>query len=111
MPNATFVIQTSSDLQTYFTLRAANNEVILTSELYRAVDNAHQGIESVRKHAPSDTHYVKRESTAGEAYFVLRAANHQVIGTSEMYASKQVRDKGIEAVKAAAPTAIVVDRR
>jgi uncharacterized protein YegP (UPF0339 family) len=49
--------------------------------------------------------------TAGEACFVLRAANHQVIGTSELYASKQMRDKCIEAVKAAAPTAVVVDRR
>jgi uncharacterized protein YegP (UPF0339 family) len=111
MPNPTFVIQTSSDFQTYFTLRAANNEVILTSELYRAVDSAHSGIESVRQHAPSDANYVKRDSAAGEAYFVLRAANNQVIGTSEMYASKQMRDKGIEAVQAAAPTAVVEDRR
>jgi uncharacterized protein len=60
---------------------------------------------SCRAYRPSEFY------RAGEAYFVLGAANNQVIGTSEMYASKQMRDKGIEAVKATAPTAIVVDRR
>ena len=32
-------------------------------------------------------------------YFVLNAANHQVIGTSQMYAEQRSRDGGIASVK------------
>ena len=34
-----------------------------------------------------------------EFYFVLRAANHEIVATSEMYKSKQGCKKGIKAVK------------
>lgn len=111
MSNATFIIHASSDHQTYFTLRAINHEVILTSELYLSLDSAHQGIESVRKHAPFDEHYLRLESAVGQPYFVLRAANHEVIGTSQMYSSARARDKGLEAVKGGAGEAVVEDRR
>ncbi len=41
--------------------------------------------------------------------FNLLAANHQVIGTSELYESASARDNGIESVKKNAPGADVVD--
>jgi uncharacterized protein YegP (UPF0339 family) len=111
MSNSTFIIQTSKDQQIYFTLRAANHEVVLTSELYRSLDSTHQGIASVREHAPVDDNYERLDADSGEPYFTLRASNNHVIGTSEMYASWQMRDKGIEAVKSAVVGASVVDRR
>ncbi|MDP5008627.1 MAG: YegP family protein, partial [Glaciimonas sp.] len=33
-------------------------------------------------------------------YFTLKAANHEVIGTSQMYDSVETRDNGIASVKA-----------
>jgi uncharacterized protein len=50
-------------------------------------------------------------SVANEPYFTLQAANHEVVGTSEMYSSKQARENGIDAVKRAASSAEVVDGR
>jgi uncharacterized protein YegP (UPF0339 family) len=41
--------------------------------------------------------------------FNLKAANHQIIGTSETYKSTESRDHGIDSVKANAPSAPVHD--
>ncbi len=42
--------------------------------------------------------------------FNLKAANHQVIGTSEQYESTAARENGIESVKKNAPDANVDDQ-
>jgi uncharacterized protein YegP (UPF0339 family) len=38
---------------------------------------------------------------------VLKAANNQVIGTSEMYSSEAAMENGISSVKSSAPGAVV----
>jgi uncharacterized protein len=106
-----FVIHNSRDNQLYFTLRAPNHEVILTSETYQSLSALKNGIESVRIHAPETAHFVLRASRAGEPYFVLRAANHEVLGTSEMYSSRNACEAGIASVGLNAPIAEIVDRR
>ncbi len=111
MSSPTFVILTSTDGQTYFNLRASNNEVVLTSETYTSLSAAKNGIDSVRRHAPGDVHYQRKTARDGSPYFVLRAANHEIIGTSGMYSSAQAREVGIAAVKSVAQAADVVDRR
>lgn len=103
-----FVMKASDD-QYLFNLKAGNNEVILTSERYTAKASALNGIEAVRTNALVDARYQRRESTSGEAYFVLRGGNNEVLGTSEMYSSRSAREGGIQAVKAAAPDAGVDD--
>jgi len=92
-----------------FTLVAGNAEKILSSESYTAKAGATNGIESVKKNALDDARYSKLLSKSNQPYFVLKAGNNEIIGTSQMYASPEARDKGIEAVKAAAPTAPVVE--
>ena len=106
--NGRFVLKASGE-QYLFNLKAGNNEIILTSERYTAKASALKGIDAVRDNALVDARYHRRQSTAGEAYFVLRAGNHEVLGTSEMYSARSARDEGIEAVKAAAPDAAVDD--
>jgi len=90
-----------------FTLHAANHEVILTSENYDSKAGARGGIESVRKNGPDTKSYEKKTSTASQPYFVLKAANGQVIGTSEMYSSEGARDHGIASVQSNSPSATV----
>ncbi|GEA20347.1 YegP family protein [Vibrio harveyi] len=54
--------------------------------------------------------YVIKKSTTDTNqpyYFVLKADNGQVIATSEMYASKQGAEKGIDSVKSNADSIIV----
>jgi uncharacterized protein len=109
MAKAHFKLLKSTNNQFYFVLRAANNEVILTSETYTEKASALNGISSVKENAPQDARYDRLDSAKTEPYFVLKAGNNKVIGTSEMYSSKQARDGGISAVKAAAPGAEMVD--
>ena len=45
----------------------------------------------------------------GKFYFNLKAGNHQIIGTSEMYESEGSRENGIAAVKTAAYSAELDD--
>jgi len=106
---AKFVIQKSSNNQFYFNLKAANGETILTSEMYTAKNGAQNGIDSVKTNAPLDDRYDRRTSSAGQTYFVLKAANHEIIGRSEMYSSKAAMENGINSVKTNAPTATVED--
>jgi uncharacterized protein len=96
---ARFVIKNSSDGQFMFVLKAGNNEVVLTSELYTQKHNAENGIESVRANATDDARFDRRRSVDGEPYFVLKAANGEIIGTSEMYSSTSAVVRGIAAVK------------
>ncbi len=102
-----FQIYKGKNGQIYFRLRAANGEPILGSEGYTSKASCQNGVESVKENAPKAERYERRESSGGQAYFVLKAANQQVIGTSEMYSTAAARDKGIEAVMRAAPGAEV----
>jgi uncharacterized protein len=92
-----------------FNLKASNGRVILTSQLYRAKAAALAGIESVRQHAADAANFERKTSAAGEPYFVLKAANRQIIGTSEMYNAAASMEKGIASVQAHAPEAGVSD--
>jgi uncharacterized protein len=104
-----FELKKSTDGQLYFNLKAANGQVILSSERYKERRSAENGIASVKKNAPDDGRYVRKEATNGQPYFVLTATNGQTIGKSEMYNSTAARDKGIESVKTNAPDAPTVD--
>jgi len=92
-----------------FNLKAGNGEVILTSELYEAKSGAENGIASVRANAPHDERFDRRTSKRGEPYFVLKAANGEVIGTSEMYTATAGMANGIASVKTNAPDARLED--
>jgi uncharacterized protein YegP (UPF0339 family) len=94
-----FEIKKSSNGQFYFNLKAANSEVILTSEMYVEKASAKGGIASVQKNSPMATRYAKLESKSGKFYFTLKAGNHQVIGNSQMYANEKSRNEGIASVK------------
>ena len=82
-----------------FNLKAANGEIILSSQGYAQKASALAGIESVRTNGPTETNYERKASTSGQPYFVLKASNGQVIGNSEMYSSPAARDNGIASVQ------------
>lgn len=92
-----------------FRLKAGNGETILVSEGYTSKSGAGNGIGSVRANAPIDARYERKTSANDKYFFNLRAANHEVIGTSEMYESAAGRENGIVSVKTNAPTAVVDD--
>ena len=105
-----FVISTRKNGEFQFNLKAGNGEVILTSEGYTAKASCLNGIESVKKNAPDDNRYDRKEAKNGKHFFNLKAGNGQIIGSSEMYESASGRDKGIESVKRNAPDAKTDDQ-
>ena len=92
-----------------FRLKASNGQNILAGEGYKSKASCMNGVESVKTNAPDDNRYERKDSNSGKPMFNLKAANHQVIGTSQLYESVASRDNGIESVKKHAPEAKVVE--
>tara|TARA_Y100000052_G_scaffold27558_1_gene36326 strand:+ start:22726 stop:23187 length:462 start_codon:yes stop_codon:yes gene_type:complete len=93
-----------------FRLKAGNGENILASEGYKAKASCVNGIESVKKNAPEEARYEKKETAAGKFMFNLKSTNGQVVGTSQSYASEKTRDGGIASVMKNAADAAVDDQ-
>lgn len=108
-----FVIRTVSS-GVKFDLKAANGQVIATSEVYETEAACRRGIESVRKNAP----IAGLEDRTGEASkpvpnpkfeiytdkgggyrFRLKARNGKIIAVSEGYAARSGCRAGIESVQ------------
>lgn len=106
---AHYELKPAAKNQFMFNLKAANGEVILTSETYTTKEAALHGIESVRKNSADDKQYERKMSVSSQPYFVLKAKNHETIGKSEMYSSESAMEKGIESVKKNGPTATIND--
>jgi uncharacterized protein len=92
-----------------FNLKAANGEVVLISETYESKESALKGIESVKENARIDDRFERKNSKRSEPYFVLKAANGQIIGISEMYSSEAACENGIASVKKNGPLAQLRD--
>ena len=104
-----YELSKSKDGQFRFVLKAGNAEIILTSELYTARAAAENGIASVQTNSPDDARYELKQAADGRLHFNLKAANHQVIGSSQMYASEASRATGIASVKNNGSTATIKD--
>ena len=118
-----FVIKKSKNDQYVFNLFAANNQVICTSETYKAIDGAKNGIESVKKNCMAEIedqtvegYEVKKNpkyevytDKAGETRFRLKAGNGQIIAVSEGYKTKKSALNGINSIQRNAPEAEIVE--
>jgi len=104
---AHYQIQRASDGETYFNLVAENGQVVLTSERYASAAGAEKGIASVQRNGGERGRFETRVATDGRDYFVLKAANGEIIGTSQMYASEASMLGGIESVMRIAASAEV----
>ncbi|MCB1056422.1 MAG: YegP family protein [Acidobacteria bacterium] len=104
-----FEITTDKQGKFRFTLTATNGQVILTSQGYAGKPACKNGIESVKTNSAEDSRFERKESSNGKHFFNLLAANKQVIGTSQMYASKASMENGIASVRTNAPKAEIED--
>ena len=104
-----FELKPATGNQFMFNLKAGNHEVILTSERYKSKQAAEGGIASVQKNAAADDRYQRKTAQDQSPYFLLLAANGEVIGKSEMYSSAAAMEGGIASVKKNAPGAPTKD--
>jgi uncharacterized protein YegP (UPF0339 family) len=109
MKNPKFqVFKSSKNSEYYYRLKAANGEIILSSEGYTTKQNCLNGISSVRLNALHDSHFIRKDAT-GNYTFNLKAFNGEIIGRSENYTTAANRENGIEAIKRDAPDALTED--
>ncbi|MCR5825373.1 MAG: YegP family protein [Oscillospiraceae bacterium] len=109
-----------------FDLKAGNNEIILTSEIYNSLASCKNGIASVQKNAPvaaledqTVKDFEKQKAPkfevyadkAGEFRFRLKAGNNEIIGVGEGYKKKDSCLNGIESIRKNAVDAEIVDKR
>ena len=104
-----FEIKPTADSQFMFNLKAANHQVILTSERYTSKQAAQGGIASVQKNSPDDARYQRKTAKDKSPYFVLVATNGETIGCSEMYSSASAMEDGVASVKASGLGASIKD--
>lgn len=93
-----FVLKKAKGGKFRFNLRAGNGQVILTSEAYNSKKSALNGIASVGRNCTNEKCIDRKVAKNGKPYFNLKATNGQVIGKSQMYASKAAMEKGIRSV-------------
>lgn len=103
---ASYDLKKAKDGQFMFNLRAANGEIILTSERYTTRSGAKRGIESVRKNSATGARF-ERKPSGTQFIFRLRATNGKIIGASERYTTQAALEKGIASVMTNAPKAPV----
>ncbi len=82
----------------HFRLKAGNGEIIMQSQGYKDKKGAENGIASVAKNGTDEKNFEKKEAANGKFYFVLKAANGQIIGQSQQYKTESGRDNGIASV-------------
>jgi uncharacterized protein len=97
---ARFQVWKGMDGQYHFHLRAANGEIVLQSEGYTRKASAVNGTNSVSVNGPNRGRYEIRDAVNGQAYFVLKAGNGQIIGCSETYVTRSGAEAGADAVAA-----------
>ncbi|AHG19000.1 hypothetical protein Z042_04805 [Chania multitudinisentens RB-25] len=98
MATGHYELKKSSKGLYHFILKASNGEVILSSEMYASKASAENGIVSVQSNAPHEAQFEVKISSCNRPYFVLRAKNHQVIGTSQIFSSESAAKNGVRSV-------------
>ncbi len=93
----------------YFRLINGEGEVLLTSEGYTQKDNLLNGIESVKKNIASPANFEMKTAANGKHFFNLKAGNGQVISTSAMWDSPDLRDTWMKKMKTEVPQAQVME--
>ena len=94
-----YEVSLNSKNEYYFRLKSANGEIILVSESYKNRQGCDNGIESVRENSLLEENFDIRLSNDKKRYFVLKAKNGEIIGTSETYNSLANVLNGINSVK------------
>lgn len=110
MGKSKFEIFKGKDNHFFFHLKAGNGEVIMASQGYTAKVNCQNGVNSVATNSKDESNFEKKTAKDGRYYFVLHAANKQIIGNSQMYTTSSARDKGIHSVHDNATGAEVIDK-
>ncbi|MCP4445424.1 MAG: YegP family protein [Myxococcales bacterium] len=82
----------------YFNLKAANGEIVLQSQAYGSEAAAMNATFAIVDSGALKGSYDIEKAKEGQYYFNLKAANGEIIGTSEMYYSKSNAKRAVNSV-------------
>ena len=102
-----YTLHPVGDSNFHWELKARDAQTLLSSEIYTARAGAETGMASCRENSKDEARYERLFAHDKRPYFVLRAANGEIIGTSQMYTSVAAREKGIATCKESAPLALL----
>ncbi len=103
------LFQSDKNKKFYFRLKAANGQVVLSSQGYKTKSAANNGIMSVQENSTTEDRFERKVANNGKHYFSLKAGNGQIVGDSQMYADTSGMENGIKSVTEHAPIAPIVD--
>ncbi len=93
----------------FFRYLSEDGRIILKSEKYNNKTSAQKAIRSIKRNSTDFASIQRRDARDGKYYFVLKAKNGKIIGTSNLYSSQTGREGGIYAVKRNARKAKIVE--
>ncbi len=91
----------------YFRLSNEKGDILLSSEGYTKKDGLINGIKSVKTNITDLKNFELKTATNGKHFFNLKATNGQVIGTSAMWDSPELRAEWMNKLKTEVPVAAV----
>ena len=98
MPNSKYQIYKDKAGKFRFKLLAANAQPILKSQAYKTKVACKNGINAVKRNATSKSKFTVSQSKSKKYYFNIVSGNKEVVGTSQMYASRDTLRKGMASV-------------
>ncbi len=104
-----FEVYKGSNDEHYFRLVDSKNKVLLSGEGYKQKENMLNGIESIKSNMPLSSGIEQKESTNGKYFFNVKSTNGQIVGTSMLFDTAQLRDKWINEIEGKLPELLVID--
>ena len=98
MPYPTYQISKDKSGKFRFRLHSGNTQVVLKSQGYKTKAACKVGVNSVKKNARIRSRYEVNLAKNGKYFFNLVSGNKEIVGTSQMYSSRDTLRKGIASV-------------
>ncbi len=92
------IFKSEKDRRYYFHLKARNGKIVLSSQGYASKQGCERGIASVKRNSKDKTRYESKASKNARHYFLIRARNGQIVGTSQLYKTLAACQNGITAI-------------
>jgi uncharacterized protein YegP (UPF0339 family) len=98
MPYPSYQIFKDKSGKFRFRLHAGNTQVVLNSQGYKTKAACKVGVNSVKKNAKSKSRFAVTQAKNGKYFFNVVSGNKEIVGTSQMYSSRDTLRKGIASV-------------
>lgn len=105
-----YILKNTQDKLYTFSFTLNDEEELLYSELYDSKEAVEDGVDLMRTIASFSSRYHQKRSDDDQHYFVIKAANDQLVATSKLFPTMDLLEEAIDVVMHLASEANVEDR-